>query len=101
MNHDLLHAVDPPRRNGELVFDAPWEGRSLGLALALHERGLFQWEEFRLQLKQSIAEEPEGDYYERWLLALERLLLQKGFLTQSEIADRVNEHALGEREVTY
>lgn len=101
MSRDLVDTINPPRRNGGLVFDAPWEGRSFGLALALHERGLFEWEEFRQQLKRSIAEDPEGDYYERWLLALERLLLQKGLLTQSEIVNRVDEHARGEREVTY
>lgn len=101
MSRDLLGTINLPRRNGALVFDAPWEGRSFGLALALHERGLFQWEEFRQQLKRSIAEDPGGDYYERWLLALERLLLQKGLLTQSEIANRVDEHARGEREITY
>lgn len=101
MNRDLLDTVNPPRRNGELVFDAPWEGRSFGLVLALHERGLFQWEEFRQQLKSSIAENPEGDYYERWLVALERLLLQKSLVTRLQIADRVDQFASGAREVVY
>lgn len=27
-----------PRRNGELVFEAPWQGRAFGLALALAGR---------------------------------------------------------------
>ena len=37
----------PPRRNGELVFEAPWESRAFGMAVALCEQGLFEWEEFR------------------------------------------------------
>ena len=28
-----------PRKNGELVFDEPWQGRVFGMAVALHERG--------------------------------------------------------------
>ena len=101
MNQDLLGAVDPPRKNGELVFDAPWEGRSFGLALALHERGLFDWEEFRRRLISSIAAHPAADYYEQWLQALESLLLDKGLLTREEIAVRLQEYACSEREVTY
>ena len=26
-----------PRSNGELIFDAPWEGRAFGLAVALND----------------------------------------------------------------
>src|SRR5262249_16430015 len=40
----------PPRDNGELVFAAPWESRAFGLALALNEAGLIDWEEFRQAL---------------------------------------------------
>ena len=27
-----------PRKNGELVFEAPWEGRAFGLAVALSDQ---------------------------------------------------------------
>ena len=101
MNRDLLDAVDPPRKNGELVFDAPWEGRSFGLALALHEQGLFDWEDFRRRLISSIAAHPTDDYYEQWLGALESLLVDKGILTPEEIAARVQEFACSTREVIY
>ena len=37
----------PPRRNGELLFGAPWEGRLFGLTMALHRAGVFEWDEFR------------------------------------------------------
>ncbi len=101
MSRDILDTVDPPRKNGELVFDAPWEGRSFGLALALHQQGLFDWEEFRRRLIGSIAAHPTDDYYEQWLRALEDLLLDKGILTGEEIAARVQEFACSRREVVY
>ena len=37
----------PPRRNGELVFAAPWERQLFGVTMALHERGVFAWGDFR------------------------------------------------------
>ncbi|GAB7145686.1 hypothetical protein LRC484719_42880 [Mycobacterium riyadhense] len=46
----------PPRRNGELVFEAPWESRAFGLAVALAELNRYAWEEFRLQLIGEIAD---------------------------------------------
>ena len=44
-----------PRKNGELVFDEPWQGRVFGMAVALHEQGLYDWEEFRQALIAQIA----------------------------------------------
>src|SRR4051794_27557746 len=50
-----------PRSNGELVFEAPWEGRAFGLAVALNERGIYEWRAFRDQLVAEIKEhEAEG-----------------------------------------
>ena len=39
-----------PRRNGELVFEEPWEGRAFGLAVAMNERGVYDWADFRDRL---------------------------------------------------
>jgi len=101
MNGEILDTINPPRKNGELVFDAPWEGRSFGLALAAHEQGLFEWDEFRQCLISTIAAQPTGDYYEQWLQALEGLLVEKGVLTSEELSERVHEFACGEREAIY
>jgi len=35
-----------PRKNGELVFEAPWEARAFGLAVALNEAGVYPWRDF-------------------------------------------------------
>ena len=40
----------PPRRNGELLFAAPWERRLFGVTMALHERGVFAWGDFSARL---------------------------------------------------
>ena len=81
-----------PRKNGELVFAAPWEGRAFGLVVALHERQLYDWEEFRGRLiaeigRADVAGEPSS-YYERWLAAFERLLVEKGLVAQAELDAR-------------
>lgn len=67
-----------PRSNGELVFAAPWEGRALAMAIgAVGALGL-AWEEFRLRLVAEIAVQPGRPYYESWLAALERLVVERG-----------------------
>ncbi len=85
----------PPRVNGELVFAAPWEGRAFGLAVGLHERGVFGWEEFRVRLIEEIAAweraHPDGQgccYYARWLAALEKLLAERGLCAAAELERR-------------
>ncbi len=52
---DLGGSTAVPRRNGELVFDAPWQGRVFGMAVALSDAGLFPWEEFRQALIREVA----------------------------------------------
>lgn len=88
-------ALAPPRRNGELVFEAPWEGRVFGVAAALRERGLFTWDEFRERLIATIAEHEHEPYYVCWQLALERLLADKGVCSASDLDAR--EHAFAAR----
>ena len=34
---DLGDSLAVPRKNGELVFEAPWEGRVFGMAVALSD----------------------------------------------------------------
>jgi hypothetical protein len=35
-----------PRNNGELVFEAPWQARALGIAIAVVERLGLPWDAF-------------------------------------------------------
>lgn len=86
----------PPRANGELMFESPWESRVFGLTMSLYEAGLFDWEEFRSLLIEEIGvwdaeNHPEEDwnYYEHWAAAFEKLLAKKNFCAPAELDGRV------------
>jgi nitrile hydratase accessory protein len=77
-----------PRQNGELVFDAPWQGRVLGLALAVVQRRGVAWDEFRRHLIAAIEAEPTGPYYESWTAALSSLVVDLGLASAEELQTR-------------
>ena len=89
----------PPRSNGTLRFERDWEGRAFGLALALSKQGKYEWDDFRRQLMASIAEwesehpldDRSWDYYERWLMALERLVIASGTVSDADWEARTDE----------
>jgi len=75
-----------PRRNGELVFEAPWEGRVLGLALGVVRHLGLPWREFQQRLIAEIGAHPDASYYDCWLAALERLVVEHGVAAGAELA---------------
>jgi nitrile hydratase accessory protein len=93
MTIDIEGSAAPPRSNGELVFAEPWESRAFGVAVALSDRQTFEWERFRQELISEIGGWRGGEwsYYERWLAALEHLLLADGLLEETEIEARMAE----------
>jgi Nitrile hydratase beta subunit len=63
----------------------------MGLLMA-PERAIFNVDEMRRTIEGLPADVYERhDYYERWLLTMERLLIEKGILTQAEIDARIAE----------
>ena len=90
---DLDSPAAIPRRNGEPVFNEPWESRAFGIAVALCERGLLKWDEFRERLIAEItAEDARGShssYYGLFLTALESLLAMKSICLADEIERQV------------
>jgi len=102
---DMRGAEAAPRKNGELVFEAPWEGRAFGMAVAMHEGAHFDWEDFRRRLIARIAEaDAAGDastYYERWVAALEELLAARGIVSRAELDERTYEFEFGERDEVF
>ena len=94
-----------PRKNGELVFEEPWQGRVFGMAVALHERGLYEWDEFRQTLiAQVAAAEARGGpfvYYEIWLRTFEDLLARKRLVTGPELDETTYQFEFGERNEVY
>lgn len=86
-----------PRRNGELVFEAPWEARAFGLAVALCEKGVFEWREFSAALASRIAtaerENDPSDYYARWIASVEELAVEKGLVARGQLRARTRQVA--------
>jgi nitrile hydratase accessory protein len=84
-----------PRDAEGPVFREPWEAQAFGMALALHERGVFTWKEWTERLAGEIAaarqrgEVDDGSrYYQHWLAALERLVADKAVVAPDELATR-------------
>lgn len=81
--------IDMPRRNGELVFEAPWESRAFGMVAAYLDAGGLDWEHFRRHLIEAIAVNPaDTPYYESWAAALAAMLAADRVVDPGELADR-------------
>jgi nitrile hydratase accessory protein len=95
---------DYPRRNGEPVFDEPWQSRAFGMVVALHDAGAFHWDEFKERLIAQIEADPRPDddpgaahYYEHWTAAFYDLAIAKGLLDAGDVAQREREFRTGAR----
>ena len=78
------------------MFAAPWESRAFGVALALHDAGRIDWEDFRQSLIGEIGAwetaHPSGagwNYYECWLRALEQVVSRQGLVGAGDLRARV------------
>jgi len=74
------------------VFREPWEAQAFAMALALHERGVFSWNEWadtlsgEIKRAQAAGDPDTGEtYYRHWLAALERLIAVKGVTTPENL----------------
>lgn len=81
-----LDAIEVPRRNGELAFDAPWQARAFGLAAAIVEtRFAGDWEPFRGRLIEAIAADEDRPYWASWTAALEDLLVATDLVSTDDL----------------
>ena len=55
------------------------------MALAVVERLGVPWAEFQRRLIAEIAAHPDAPYYDCWLAALERLVVERGLATAGEL----------------
>lgn len=91
-----LDALPPlPRDNEGPVFAEPWQAQVFALAVKLSEKGHFTWKEWASALAGEIkaasdrGEPDDGSrYYEHWLAALERVVVEKGLTTASGLRSR-------------
>ena len=77
-----------PRDNGELVFEAPWQGRVLAMAVGLVQQLDVSWDEFRARLIHAVTDRPDRPYYESWTAALEALVIDLGVAQPRELEQR-------------
>lgn len=101
---DVDGAGAPPRRNGELAFDAPWQSRMFGLTMSLCEAGRIDWSTFRERLIARIAQweaDHAGgaddivyEYWEHWQAAFLDVAATAGLITAEQLAERAAELAV-------
>jgi hypothetical protein len=85
--NDLEGAIAPPRVNGELVFDQPWQRRLFATTMALCDTGPVTYEQFRNTLIATIAASSQP-YWSSWQDAFERVLADSGLCDSHDIAAR-------------
>jgi nitrile hydratase accessory protein len=87
--------LSAPDSSSEAVFAAPWQAQAFALAVQLSQRGYFTWKEWTAALAAEIqTASARGDtddgsrYYEYWLAALERLVVEKGLTDPGALLER-------------
>ena len=77
---------------GAPVFPAPWAASAFALTVALHEKGLFGWDEWAAALSRALHRpgraEDGSDYFDAWVEALSDLLTEKGSADAETLAAR-------------
>jgi nitrile hydratase accessory protein len=77
----------------EPAFAAPWQAQAFAIAALLRDRGVVTWSEWAERLGAALREPPgSGDageaYWLAWLAALERLAVDKGAASVTELIER-------------
>jgi nitrile hydratase accessory protein len=95
MHPNLNELSNLPQDSEGPVFDEPWEASAFAIAVKLHQDGHFTWPEwvgcYSIEIAALEAATPAGDhveYYDAWLIALEKMMARKGLLTSKELNDR-------------
>jgi nitrile hydratase accessory protein len=102
VNRQVADLEGLPRKNGELVFEAPWQSRAFGMAVALNEQGTFEWNAFRQRLIDEVGRSPaDREFYASWVSAFERLVLERRMLTSDELTQRAAEFRSMQREEVF
>jgi nitrile hydratase accessory protein len=75
------------------TFETEWHRRAFGVAVALSEFGHYPWDAFQRRLIAAIGgweakpavEQDSWQYYDHWLAALERVLVEHGLVAEDEL----------------
>ncbi|MEM7002715.1 MAG: nitrile hydratase accessory protein [Pseudomonadota bacterium] len=92
---ELPASLQPPMANGEVIFEAPWQARTFGMAVALTEQGVIDWADMQASLIEVIAAadavraaDAEYPYFEYFAEALQRLLGRIEIVSAAELVGR-------------
>ena len=87
--HDMggMHGFGPiVRERDEPVFHHEWERRMFALAIAMMGNRTFNVDQYRQAIERMPPDQYLAtSYYEHWLFAFERLLIEKGVVARTEI----------------
>ena len=87
---DIDGPAAPPRSNGEMVFEQPWQRRLFATTMALCQSDAIQYEQFRERLIAEIDQHPD-QYWSSWQDALETLLQQQQMCDLDQLAQRAHQ----------
>ncbi len=93
---DTEGAAAPPRANGELAFQEPWQSRLFATTMATCDAGLIDYDTFRDHLIAQVARHESdgpGDYWAAWQDAFEAITLERGIVGERELASRATAFA--------
>lgn len=87
--------IDPEEDHG---FHEGWEARVFGLSRVIRGNGVCTTDEFRHAVERlGPATYLSTSYYERWLMAVEKIAIEKGLLAKGDVerflAELPDEHA--------
>lgn len=82
--------------DADVAFKEPWEAKAFAMVVKLAEAGHFSWAEwvecFSKEVAAATAVEAAGGlpktYYEQWLDAAERIMIDKGVTSKEQILAR-------------
>jgi len=90
----VAHTPDEP------VFHADWEGVVFATALVTMAQGLYPMDRFRYAIERmDPAWYLDSGYYEHWLAAVEKLVVEAGVVDADTLATRAEAFAAGDAEV--
>jgi nitrile hydratase len=84
---DGFGPIAPEPESEEPYFHAPWERRAFAVTLAMGALGQWSIDAARYaRERQHPVEYLNNSYYENWIAGLETLLVEKGIVTEDELA---------------
>jgi len=94
-----LNAIESiPRDETGPVFKEPWQAEAFAMTLALYEKGVFTWQQWAKVLSSEIDRAQAGGdpdlgdtYYQHWLRALERIVVEQGITDKQQLDDLYND----------